>query len=186
MTRIGIILGSTRPGRIGPRIAQWVFEEASKRDDAEFELIDLESFNLPLLDEAKPASSGVYTHEHTRKWSEVIDRCDGYIFVTAEYNHGIPGALKNGIDFLWNEWNNKACGFVSYGSIGGSRSVEQLRLVVSNLMMASVRSQVMFTFGHEFDNDMNLEPTEISYKGLDSTITQVLEWTNALEPLRKK
>lgn len=185
MTRIGIIIGSTRPNRIGPKVAQWVYDEASKRDDAEFELIDLESFNLPLLDEPKPASSGDYAQEHTRKFSEVISRCDGFIFVTAEYNHSIPGALKNALDYLWSEWNNKACGFVSYGSIGGSRSVEQLRQVAAQMMMADVRAQVMFTFGHEFDDDRNLLPTEVSYKSLDATITQVLDWTNALAPLRK-
>lgn len=187
MTRIGIILGSTRPNRIGPDIAQWVFDEASKRDDAEFELIDIADFNLPLLNEPKPAGGGPdYVHEHTKQWSEVIARCDGYIFVTAEYNHSIPGALKNALDYLHVEWNNKACGFVSYGSIGGSRAVEQLRQIAAQMMLADVRSQVMFTFGHELDAESNLLPTEVSYKSLESTITQVLDWTNALAPLRAK
>ncbi|MFZ1361861.1 MAG: NAD(P)H-dependent oxidoreductase [Candidatus Nanopelagicales bacterium] len=186
MTRIGIIIGSTRPNRIGPVVAQWVYDEAIKRDDAEFELLDVESFKLPLLDEPKPAASGEYTHEHTRKWSEAIARCDGFIFVTPEYNHGMPAALKNALDYLWPEWNNKACGFVSYGSVGGSRSVEQFRQVAAQLLMADVRAQVMFTFGHEFDDDRNLKPTEASYKSLAATITQVLDWTNALAPLRAK
>lgn len=184
MTRIGIIIGSTRPNRIGPSIAQWVYDEASKRSDAEFELIDLADFELPLLDEPEPASSRNYTKEHTQNWAAAIARCDGYIFVTAEYNHSIPAALKNALDFLWAEWNNKACGFVSYGAIGGSRAVEQLRTIAAQMMMADVRSQVMFTFGHEFDGDGNLQPTETSYRSLESTITQVISWTEALAPLR--
>lgn len=184
MTRIGIIIGSTRPNRIGPKVAQWAYDEATKRTDAEFELIDVADFELPLLDEPEPASSQNYTKEHTRKWSETIARCDGFIFVAAEYNHSIPAALKNALDFLWVEWNNKACGFVSYGAIGGSRSVEHLRTIAAQMMMADVRSQVMFTFGHEFDDDGILQPTEVSYRSLESTITQVIAWTEALAPLR--
>lgn len=184
MTRIGIIIGSTRPNRIGPKIAQWVYEEASKREDVEFELIDIADFNLPLLDELQPAASGEYTQEHTRRWSEAIARCDGFIFVTPEYNHGMPASLKNAIDYLWTEWQNKACGFVSYGTVGGSRAVEQLRLIAGQLSLADVRGQVLFYFGHELDRDRNLSPTETSYKNLDSMINQIVVWSDALAPLR--
>jgi NAD(P)H-dependent FMN reductase len=118
MLRVAIILGSTRPGRNGEAVARWVYDIAKKRssNDAEFEYIDIKDFNLPLLDEPVPPSQGQYSKEHTKMWSAKIDSFDAFIFVTAEYNHGIPGALKNAIDFLYKEWNNKAAGFVSYGS----------------------------------------------------------------------
>ena len=140
--KIAIILGSTRPGRKGEAVARWVYEIAKKRIDAEFEFVDIKDFNLPLLDEPGIISQGQYTKEHTKTWSAKIDSFDAFIFVTAEYNHGIPGALKNAIDFLYREWNNKAAGFVSYGGTGGVRSVEHLRLVMAELQIADVRAQV--------------------------------------------
>src|SRR6185437_3347359 len=97
---------------------------ATKRSDAEFELVDLLDFNLPLLDEPMPPSLGQYTKPHTKAWAAKVDSFDAYVFVTPEYNHGIPGALKNALDFVYREWNNKAAGFVSYGSANGVRAVE--------------------------------------------------------------
>jgi NAD(P)H-dependent FMN reductase len=107
--KVAIILGSTRPGRNGEVVSQWIYQIAKKRSDANFELIDIKDYNLPLLDEPIPPSLGQYTKEHTKTKSLKIDSFDAYIFVTAEYNHGIPGALKNAIDFLFKEWNNKRC-----------------------------------------------------------------------------
>ncbi len=130
MTRIAIILGSTRPGRNGEAVAHWAHAHAAKRADATYELVDLAEQNLPLLDEPVPPSMGKYTKPHTKNWAAKIATYDGFVFVTAEYNHGIPGALKNAIDFIYGEWNNKAAAFVSYGSAGGTRAVEQLRLVM--------------------------------------------------------
>jgi NAD(P)H-dependent FMN reductase len=126
MNNIAIILGSTRPNRNGEAVAKWVFDLASKRTDASYELVDVKEFNLPLLDEPIPASQGKYSKEHTKRWAEKIASFDAFIFVTPEYNHSIPGALKNAIDFLYKEWNNKAAGFVSYGAVGGARAVEHL------------------------------------------------------------
>lgn len=123
MLKIAIIIGSTRPGRNGEAVAKWVYEIAQKRTDAEFELVDIKDFNLPLLDEPVPPSMGQYSKPHTKKWAAKIGSFDGYVFVAPEYNHGISGALKNAIDFLFAEWNNKAAGFVSYGSVGGVRAV---------------------------------------------------------------
>src|SRR5947208_4035151 len=140
--RIAIIVGSTRPGRNGEAVAKWVHEIAQKRTDAEFELVDIKDYNLPLLDEPVPPSMGQYTKEHTKVWAEKIGSFDAFVFVTPEYNHGISGALKNAIDFLFKEWNNKAAGFVGYGSAGGARAVESLRLVMGELMIADVRAQV--------------------------------------------
>src|SRR3989442_15786683 len=121
--RIAIILGSTRPGRNGEAVAKWVYEIAKKRSDAEFELVDIKDFNLPLLDEPVPPSMGQYSKPHTKAWAAKIGSFDGYVFVTPEDNHGISGALKNAIDFLFAEWNNKAAGFVSYGGGGRGRAV---------------------------------------------------------------
>jgi NAD(P)H-dependent FMN reductase len=129
MTRIAIIIGSTRPGRKAEAIAQWVLDIARKRGDAEYELVDIAEYNLPHLDEAMPPSMGQYSKAHTKAWAEKIASFDGFVFVTPEYNHSTSGALKNAIDFLYREWNNKAAGFVSYGSAGGVRAVEHLRLV---------------------------------------------------------
>ncbi|HEX8891310.1 MAG TPA: NAD(P)H-dependent oxidoreductase, partial [Pyrinomonadaceae bacterium] len=145
MIRIGIILGSTRPNRNGEAVAKWVDEIAQKRTDAEFELIDIKDFNLPLLDEPIPPSMGQYSKEHTKAWAAKIGSFDAFVFVTPEYNHGTSGALKNAIDFLFKEWNNKAAGFVGYGSAGGVRAVESLRLVMGELMIADVRAQVQLS-----------------------------------------
>ena len=140
MIRIAIIIGSTRPGRKAEDVARWVYEIAQKRSDAEFELVDIKDFNLPLLDEPMPPMMGQYTKDHTRKWSEKIASFDAYVFVTPEYNHGTSGALKNAIDFLYSEWVNKAAGFIAYGGVSGARAVENLRLVMGELQVATVRA----------------------------------------------
>ncbi len=127
MLRIAIILGSTRPGRKTEPVARWVLDHAQQRGDAEYELVDIAEFDLPLLDEPIPPSQRKYSKDHTKRWSEKIASFDGYVFVTPEYNHSTSGALKNAIDFLYSEWNNKAAGFVSFGSSGGTRAVEHLR-----------------------------------------------------------
>src|SRR5688572_22188475 len=120
MINVAIIIGSTRPNRVGEAVGKWAGEIATRRQDAKFELVDVADFNLPLLDEPVPPSMGHYSKEHTKRWAAKIAAFDAYVFVTAEYNHGIPGALKNAIDFLFAEWNNKAAGFVGYGSAGGA------------------------------------------------------------------
>src|SRR5215211_8709814 len=160
MIRIAVILGSTRPGRNGEAVARWVFEIAQKRTDAEFEFVDIKDFNLPLLDEPVPPSLGQYTKEHTKAWAAKIDSFDAYVFVTPEYNHGTSGALKNAIDFLYKEWNNKAAGFVSYGSIGGARAVEHLRLVLAEVQVATVRAQVMLSLMSDFENYSVFKPAD--------------------------
>src|SRR6266581_394118 len=128
MLRIAIIIGSTRPGRKAETVAKWVYEIAEHRSDVEFELVDIKDFNLPLLDEPLSPIMGQYSRPHTKVWADKITSFDGYVFVTPEYNHGISGALKNAIDFLYAEWTNKAAGFVSYGGASGARAVEQLCL----------------------------------------------------------
>ncbi len=140
MIRIGIIIGSTRPGRKGEAVGKWVYEIAQKHSDAEFELVDIKDFNLPLLDEPVPPIMGQYTHQHTKVWSAKIASFDAYVFVTPEYNHATSAALKNAIDFLYHEWVNKAAGFVGYGGAAGVRAVENLRLIMGEMQVADVRA----------------------------------------------
>lgn len=184
MNKIGIVLGSTRPGRIGEAVAEWVYDLATKRDDAVFELVDVADFNLPLYDEPFPAMMQQYTKDHTKIWSKKIKEFDGFIFVTAEYNHSIPGALKNAIDYLNIEWKNKAVGFVSYGSAGGSRAVEHLRLVAGELHMADVRAQVMLSLFTDFENMSEFKPDPRHEASLNDVCDQVIAWSGALKPLR--
>ena len=184
MTRIGIILGSTRPNRNGEQVANWVFDLASRRDDAEFELIDLRDYPLPHLDEPLPPSLGQYQHEHTKQWAATIASFDGFVIVTPEYNHGTSGVLKNAIDYLYAEWNNKAVGFVSYGSVGGARAVEHLRLVAGELQMADVRQQVALSLITEFKNFSVFKPGDYNLAALNTLLDQVIAWSAALAPLR--
>jgi NAD(P)H-dependent FMN reductase len=184
VTKIGIIIGSTRPGRNGEAVAKWVHEVASRRTDAEFELVDLLDYNLPHLDEAIPPSAGQYTQPHTIAWAAKIASFDGFVIVTPEYNHSTSGALKNAIDFLFAEWNNKAVGFVSYGSVGGARAVEHLRLVAGELMMADVRAQLALSLTTDFEAYSKFLPNERHEQTLDLVVDQVVTWSNALAHLR--
>jgi len=142
MLRVAIIVGSTRPGRKGEAVARWVHEIAASRGDAEFELVDIKDYDLPLLDEPLSAIFGRYSKDHTKAWSAKIASFDAFVFVTPEYNHATSGALKNAIDYLYHEWNNKAAGFVGYGGAGGTRAVEHLRLVMGELLVADVRRKL--------------------------------------------
>jgi NAD(P)H-dependent FMN reductase len=185
MTRIAIILGSTRPNRNGEQVAKWVYDIASRRSDAEFELVDLRDYPLPHLDEPMPPSRGQYQGDHTRQWADKIASFDGFVFVTPEYNHSTSGVLKNAIDYLYAEWNNKAVGFVSYGVVGGARAAEHLRLIVAELQMASVRQQVAISMLTEFENFSVFKPGDFNRAALDTLLDQVVAWSTALAPLRK-
>jgi NAD(P)H-dependent FMN reductase len=184
LLRIAIILGSTRPGRNGEAVAKWVYNIAKKRTDAEFEFVDIKDYNLPLLDEPLPPSLGKYSKDHTKAWAAKIDSFDAFVFVTPEYNHGIPGALKNAIDFLYKEWNNKVAGFVSYGGVGGVRSVEQLRLVMAELQVATVRAQAQLSLFADFENFSVFKPAPYQEKSVNTMVDQVISWGKALKTLR--
>lgn len=188
MIRVGIIIGSTRPGRKAEDVARWVHGLAVKRNsgDAEFELVDIADFNLPLLDEPVPPSMGQYSKEHTKAWAAKIDSFDAFIFVTPEYNHATSGALKNAIDFLYREWNNKAAGFVGYGSSGGTRAVENLRLIMGELQVADVRAQVALSLFTDFENFTVFKPASLHENSLNNLLDQLIAWGNALKPLRGK
>jgi NAD(P)H-dependent FMN reductase len=186
MLKLAIIIGSTRPNRVGEQVGKWAHQIALKRRDAEFELVDLKDVNLPLLDEPMPPSMGKYSKDHTKRWAAKVASFDGFVFVTAEYNHGIPGALKNAIDFLFAEWNNKAAGFVGYGSAGGARAVEHLRLVMAEVMVATVRKQVMLSLFTDFENMSAFKPHPRNEQALNEVIDQVIGWAGALKTLREK
>jgi NAD(P)H-dependent FMN reductase len=185
MTRIGIILGSTRPNRNGEQVAKWVYDIASRRSDAEYELVDLRDYPLPHLDEPLPPSMGQYQNDHTKAWADKIASFDGFVIVTPEYNHSTSGVLKNAIDYLYAEWNNKAVGFVSYGGVGGARAAEHLRLVAGELQMADVRQQVALSLLTEFENFSVFKPGDYNRAALDTLLDQVVAWSNALAPLRQ-
>src|SRR3954447_15758406 len=185
MTKIGIILGSTRPNRNGEQVAKWVLDIAQRRDDAEFELVDLRDYPLPHLDEPMPASFGQYQGKHTKDWASKIGSFDGFVIVTPEYNHGTSGVLKNAIDYLYAEWNNKAVGFVSYGGVGGARAAEHLRLVTGELQMADVRQQVALSLITEFENFSVFKPGAYNLESLSVLLDQVIAWSAALAPLRR-
>jgi NAD(P)H-dependent FMN reductase len=184
MIRVGVILGSTRPGRAGEAVAKWVFEKAQMHGNAEYELVDILDYNLPLLDEPIPPSQGKYSKDHTKRWAAKIATFDAFVFVTPEYNHGINGALKNAIDFLFAEWNNKSAGFVSYGSAYGVRAVEHLRGVCGEIKIADVRTQVMLSLFTDFENYSVFKPEERHIQALNTMLDEVVAWGTALKTVR--
>lgn len=185
MTKIAIIIGSTRPGRIGESVGKWIYEQSKKNGDAEFELLDIADYDLPLLDEPYPAMMQQYTKDHTKKWAKKIGEFDGYIFVTPEYNHSTCGALKNAIDYLNAEWNNKAAGFVSYGSVGGARAVEHLRQIFVELRVATVRQQVLLSLYTDFIDMNEFNPDPRHEEDAKILFEEVISWSNALKTVRK-
>jgi NAD(P)H-dependent FMN reductase len=184
MLNVGIILGSTRPNRNGEAVAKWVLDQTKNRKDARYELVDIKDYNLPLLDEPIPPSQGKYSQPHTKRWAEKIASFDAFVFVTPEYNHSTSGALKNAIDFLYREWNNKAAGFVSYGSAGGARAVEALRLIMAEIQIADVRAQVMFSLFTDFKNFSEFAPDPRHDAELDAMLKQLVGWGTALKTVR--
>lgn len=153
--KIGIIIGSIRDGRFGDAVARWALEGAQARGTAafEFELVDLKEYNVPLLtSETIPgAANKQYEDPNITAWSKTIDSCDGFVFVTPEYNHGIPGAFKNAYDALGPEWFRKPVGFIGYGASNAIRAIEQWRQVVSNFAQIDVRNQVELSLFQDAD-----------------------------------
>ncbi|MFI0793826.1 NADPH-dependent FMN reductase [Micromonospora rubida] len=185
MIKIGIILGSTRPGRNGEAVARWVLEQASRRTDATFDLIDLAEHHLPALDEPVPPARGQYTNEHTKAWARIVAQYDGYVIVTPEYNHSAPGVLKNALDRVYGEWNNKAAAFVSYGAQGGVRAVEQLRVTLSALQIAHVSAQVSLGLATDFVRFREFKPSDHQHGVLAGTLDQLITWSTAMATIRQ-
>lgn len=188
MLRIAIVIGSTRPERRGEAVARWVLERllAQQHADASFVLLDIADFRLPLLDEPIPPSQGKYQQAHTRRWAEAVAGFDAFVFVTPEYNHGPPAALKNALDFVYSEWNDKAAAFVAYGSAGGTRAVEQLRQVMAELQIADVRAQLALSLYTDFENFAAFRPAAHHEQTLASLARQLIDWGTALQQLRRR
>ena len=186
MLRIAIITGSTRPGRHSEAVARWVHNIAAKRSDASFEVVDIAAFDLPLLDEALPPTMNQYAKPHTRAWAAKIATFDAFVFVTPEYNHSTSGALKNAIDFLFREWNDKAAGFVGYGGVGGVRAVENLRLVMGEIKVADVRAQVALSMYTDFENFSTLKPRPQQEAAVNAMLDDLIAWGQALKTMRSQ
>ena len=186
MLNVAIITGSTRPGRKSEAVARWVHDIAAKRSDASFEVVDIAAFNLPLLDEAVPPIMNQYAKPHTKAWAAKIATFDAFVFVTPEYNHSTSGALKNAIDFLYREWNDKAAGFVGYGSVGGARAVEHLRLVMGEIKVADVRAQVALSIFTDFENFSMLKPGPQQEAAVNAMLDDLVPWGQALQTMRTR
>ncbi|PAT05870.1 NADPH-dependent FMN reductase [Corynebacterium hadale] len=172
--KIGIFLGSIRKGRAGEAVARWVSDAAEKRDGFEYERLDLSEFNVPLLDaEMVPgAANKQYEDEATTAWSKAVDACDAFIFVTPEYNHSVPGAMKNAFDVLGAEWAGKPVAFVSYGADNGLRAVEHWRQIVANFSMFGVRNQVALSLFEDFA-DGAFAPREQKHQSLENVLNDL-------------
>jgi NAD(P)H-dependent FMN reductase len=184
MLKAGIIVGTTRPGRKADTVARWVFDIAARRGDASFEIVDIADFNLPLLDEPLPPSMGQYSQPHTKAWAEKIAGFDAFVFVTPEYNHSTSGALKNAIDYLFREWNDKAAGFVGYGSTGGTRAVEHLRGIMGEIKVADVRAQVALSLFTDFENFTEFKPQPSQAAAVEAMLNDLIPWGRALQAMR--
>ncbi|AVZ40650.1 MULTISPECIES: NADPH-dependent FMN reductase [unclassified Dietzia] len=182
--KIGIILGSIRDDRAGAAVADWVTAEAATREDATYDLVDLKSFDVPLLTSATVpgAADKQYDDERVTRWSEAIDSYDAFVFVTPEYNHGVPGGLKNAYDVLGEEWADKPVAFVSYGAEGGVRAVEQWRQIIANFRMFGVRQQVSLSLFTEF-GDEGLQPNERRAGELATLFDQLEDATRRFAPV---
>lgn len=179
--KIGIVIGSVREGRTGEGVANWVHAAAAQRTDAEFTLVDLKKFNVPILTSSTVpgAANKQYDEPAVTAWSTAIDALDGFVFVTPEYNHGVPGALKNAFDSLGSEWAEKTVGFVSYGADGGIRAVEQWRQIVANFHMVDIRSQVALGLFSDFGPD-GFAPIERRAGELTTLLDNLVDATNRL------
>src|SRR5690625_836198 len=146
--KLQVVICSTRPGRVGPVVADWFNSFAAKNSNFDVELVDLADFNLPIYDEAKHPATGIYANEHTKAWSTSVASADAYVFVTPEYNYGPPPSLTNALNYVYKEWNYKPCGFVSYGGVsGGLRAVQVAKL--QEIGRASCRERESITEASE-------------------------------------
>ncbi|MBJ9987599.1 MULTISPECIES: NADPH-dependent FMN reductase [Paenibacillus] len=175
---IGIILGSTRQGRVSPQVGQWIKEIADQRGDANYEIVDISDYNLPFLGTTDGSEPGIAA------WNQKLGELDGFVFIVQEYNHSITGALKNAIDFARDAWNNKAAGIVSYGSTGGARAAEHLRGILGELLVADVRVHPTLSLFTDFENGSVFKPQALHLDNVNAMLDQVVAWSGALKTLR--
>ena len=192
MLKIKVIMGSVREGRFNDKASNWVSAIAKRREGIDVEILDLKEWNLPVLSERVSPSQvkdGKYSTEIISKWAQKIQEADAFIMVTPEYNHSTSGALKNSIDHIYGEWNNKAVGYVAYGSLGGGRAMEHLRGIAAEVQMADVRAGVNIMAPWTLVDEKN----ELKEGALDSyeraanlMIDQIISWGTALKAVRAK
>ncbi|MBS4224813.1 NADPH-dependent FMN reductase [Lederbergia citrea] len=175
---IGIILGSTRQGRVSPQVGEWVKGIADQRGDANYEIVDISDFELPFLGTTEGTEPGIAA------WNQKLANLDGFVFIVQEYNHSITGALKNALDFAREPWNNKAAGIVSYGSTGGARAAEHLRGICGELKIADVRTHPTLSLFTDFENGSDFKPQSLHLDNVNTMLGEVVEWSNALKTLR--
>ena len=183
--KIGIVLGSTRPGRLGTAVAEWVAKQAVGRD-TDYEIVDVADFDLDLLDDpvVPGAANRQYASDKTKRWGARIDELDGFVWVTPEYNHGVPAALKNAFDVLGPEWQKKAIAFVAYGADGGVRAVEQWRTVVANMSMLDARTQLSLSLFTDF-GELGFVPSDRRDGELGVLFDELEQLTGLAEQLRR-
>jgi NAD(P)H-dependent FMN reductase len=181
---LAIVIGSTRPGRVGPKFAEWFRERAVAHGGFNVELIDLLQLNLPLMDEPNHPRLHQYVHRHTIEWSRTVERADAFVLVSPEYNFGYSAALKNAIDYLFHEWADKAVGFVSYGGVaGGTRAVQQFKQVLTALKMVPVVESVNIPFFSQFIDEAGVvRPNDVMNKAADTMLDELLRITALLRP----
>jgi len=181
-----VIIGSTRPGRVGSAVADWIIDRARAQGDFEVEVSDLAVLDLPIFDEPNHPRLGQYVHQHTKDWSAVVNRSDAFIFVIPEYNYGFNAATKNAIDYLHTEWLNKPAGIVSYGGVAaGTRAAQMLKQVLSALKIVPVSDSVNIPFVRvKLDEDGRLKPNEIMEDAATAMLGELSRWAQALRPLR--
>ncbi|XRG80067.1 NADPH-dependent FMN reductase [Rossellomorea sp. GAMAL-10_SWC] len=176
---VGIILGSTRQGRVSPQVGEWVKGIADKRGDANYEIVDIADYQLPFLGTTDGTEPGIVA------WNEKLNSLDGFVFIAQEYNHSITGALKNALDLAREAWNNKAAGIVSYGSTGGARAAEHLRGIMGELMIADVRVHPTLSLFTDFENYTTFKPADLHLNNVKAMLDQVIAWSGALKTLRQ-
>lgn len=184
--QLNVIICSTRPGRVGPAVADWFNGYAQQHGGFDVELVDLVDFDLPMYDEPLHPRLGQYEHEHTRRWSESVASADAYAFVAPEYNYSPTPALVNALNFVYNEWNYKPCGFVSYGGVsGGLRAAQAARLQVTTLKMVPLVEGVTIPHVGGLINDSGVfGSNELIDKSAQTMLDELGRWAEALKPMR--
>jgi NAD(P)H-dependent FMN reductase len=181
---LAIVIGSTRPGRVGPKFAAWFRSRAIEHGGFEVELVDLAALKLPFLDEPGFPRLHQYVHEHTINWGRIVDRCDAFVFVTPEYNFGYSAVLKNAIDYLSQEWADKPVGFLSYGGVAaGTRAVQQLKQVVTALKMIPIAESVNIPFFSQFiDDSGTVRPNDLMTRSADAMLDELVRVAALVRP----
>lgn len=184
--RLGVIIASTRPGRVGGKVARWFLERASSDGSFELEVLDLAEIDLPFLDEPDHPSKHAYVHEHTWAWSDRVAACDAFVVVMPEYNFGFNAPLKNALDFLFDEWHYKPVAFVSYGGTsGGTRAVQMIKQVVTTLRMVPIGETVVFNFVSTLiDESGSFRPPEAAEDAARAMLGELQKMTHALSVMR--